>query len=49
MKTTGEWILLIHSETVLPPGWAIAFLKHYKNKENAGDCNVRFYETALIE
>ena len=48
MKATGEWILFIHSDTVLPPGWAIAFLKHIKNQENAGYCKLSFDDPSLI-
>ena len=48
MKATGEWILFIHSDTILPPGWAIAFLKHIKNQENAGYCKLSFDDPSLI-
>ena len=48
IKATGEWILFIHSDTVLPPGWAIAFLKHIKNQENAGYCKLSFDDPSLI-
>ena len=48
MKATGKWILFIHSDTVLPSGWAIEFLKHIKNQENAGYCKLSFDDPSLI-
>ena len=48
MKATGKWILFIHSDTVLPSGWAIAFLKHIKNQENAGYCKLSFDDPSLM-
>ena len=48
MKATGEWILFIHSDTVLPPGWATTFLKHIKDQENAGYCKLSFNDPSLM-
>jgi len=48
MKATGKWILFIHSDTVLPSGWAIEFLKHIKNQENAGYCKLSFDDPSLM-
>ena len=48
MKAPGEWILFIHSDTILPPGWAIAFLKHIKDQENAGYCKLSFDDPSVM-
>ena len=48
MKATGEWILFIHSDTVLPLGWATTFLKHIKDQENAGYCKLSFNDPSLM-
>ena len=48
MKATGEWILFIHSDTVLPPRWATTFLKHIKDQENAGYCKLSFNDPSLM-
>lgn len=47
MQAKGEWILFIHSDTVLPTGWTDAFLNHIKTKKNAGYCKLSFDDASI--
>ncbi len=47
MQAKGEWILFIHSDTVLPIGWTDAFFNHIKTKKKAGYCKLTFDEASI--
>jgi len=47
MQAKGEWILFIHSDTMLPNGWTDAFLNHIKTGKNAGYCKLSFDDASI--
>lgn len=38
----GEWLLVLHADTVLAPGWADAVWRHIRETGDAGWCRLRF-------
>jgi len=41
-QARGEWLLVLHADTRLQPGWADCMRYHIRNSSNAGWCRLRF-------
>jgi len=44
----GEWLLFLHADTQLAPGWSGVFRQHIDRAEKAGYCRLRFRTSGLI-
>jgi rSAM/selenodomain-associated transferase 2 len=41
-SANGEWLLFLHADTLLPPGWSAAVLAHLADAERAAYFHLRF-------